>query len=382
MMAPPAAAGLRRPRRRPDVRGDVPIDPVRSAITLVAVAAGAVVVHIVFWRAVFRFGWRTELGRALQQELRWPVRWLTATVAVLVTLPVTDLAPETIARAIHATLIVVILATAWVALRTIRVGTQSALTRLDLDMRDNLLARRRLTQVTLMRRLASVGVAVFAGAAILLTFPSARSVGASLLASAGLAGLIAGLAARTTLGNMIAGLQIAFAEPIRLDDVVVVEEEWGNIEEITLTYVVVRLWDKRRLILPTTYFVDRPFENWTRQHAQVLGAVTFHLDHRAPVEAMRQELLRCLETNPRWDGDAWVLQVVDTTETTMIVRALVTAEDAPTVWDLRCDVREHLIAWLVEHHPEALPVRRVAMTDGGATAADQDRMIDISSASP
>lgn len=358
----------------------MPFDPARSAITLVAVAAGAVVVHIVFWRAVFRFGWRTEMGRALQQELRWPARWLTAAVAVLVTLPVTDLAPATIARGIHATLILVILATAWVALRAIRVGTQSALARLDLDMRDNLLARRRLTQVTLMRRLAAVVVAVFAGAAILLTFPSARSVGASLLASAGLAGLIAGLAARTTLGNMIAGLQIAFAEPIRLDDVVVVEEEWGNVEEITLTYVVVRLWDKRRLILPTTYFVEQPFENWTRQHAQVLGAVTFHLDLRAPVDAMRQELLRSLETNPRWDGDVWVLQVVDTTETTMIVRALVTAQDAPTVWDLRCDVREHLIAWLVEHHPEALPVRRVAMTDGEAT--DHDRVMDISSASP
>ncbi|MBW3619175.1 MAG: mechanosensitive ion channel family protein [Actinobacteria bacterium] len=358
------------------------IDPLTSTLTLVAVAAGAIAVHVVFWRAVFRFGWRSEVARTLQRELRWPARLLTAAVAVLATLPVLDLSAEVIGRGVHLTLIVVILAAAWVALRAIRVGTESTLARLDLTTRDNLLARRRLTQTTLLRRLASVGVAVFAGAAILLTFPSARSVGASLLASAGLAGLIAGLAARSTLGNMIAGLQIAFAEPIRLDDVVVVEEEWGNVEEITLTYVVVRLWDKRRLILPTTYFVETPFENWTRSHAQVLGAVTFHLDHRAPVAGMRQELLRCLESNPRWDGDVWVLQVIDTTETTMIVRALVTAEDAPTVWDLRCDVREHLIAWLAEHHPEALPTRRVALTDAEGTVRDQDRVIDISSASP
>ncbi|MBW3659698.1 MAG: mechanosensitive ion channel family protein [Actinobacteria bacterium] len=355
------------------------IDPVLSAVTLVAVAAGAIVVHIVFWRAVFRFGWRSDTARTLQHELRWPARWLTATVAVLATLPVTDLSPEATARAVHLAIIASIVAAAWLALRAIRVGTESALGRLDLATRDNLLARRRLTQMTLLRRLSSVGVALFAGAAILLTFPAARSIGASLLASAGLAGLIAGLAARSTLGNMIAGLQIAFAEPIRLDDVVVVEGEWGNVEEITLTYVVVRLWDKRRLILPTTYFVETPFQNWTRSHAQVLGSVTFHLDHRAPVEAMRQELLRCLETNPRWDGDVWVLQVIDTTDTTMTVRALVTAEDAPTVWDLRCDVREHLIAWLVEHHPEALPTRRVDVA--GDQLRGQERVIDISSAS-
>jgi small-conductance mechanosensitive channel len=190
---------------------------------------------------------------------------------------------------------------------------------------------------------------------MLLTFPQARAAGTSLLASAGIVGVIVGVTARSTVGNLIAGLQIAFAEPIRLDDAVVVEGEWGNIEEITLTYVVVRIWDRRRLVLPCSYFVEHPIENWTRYSADIVGTVHLHVDYTTPVEEVRAEFERVLAASKLWNGQTAVLQVVDTTERTMVLRALVSADSAPTAWDLRCEVREQLLAWLQQQHPGALP---------------------------
>jgi small-conductance mechanosensitive channel len=199
--------------------------------------------------------------------------------------------------------------------------------------------------------------------AMLLTFPAFRAAGASVLASAGIAGVIAGFAAQSLLSNVIAGMQIVFSEALHLDDVVVVEGEWGRIEEITLTYVVVRIWDDRRLVLPTSYFLSKPFENWTRTEAAVVGVVELDLDWSIPVEALRSELELAVKENERWDGRNCTLQVTDATGSFVRARALVSAADAPTLWDLRCDVRERLVEWIRDNHPDALPRLRAQVID-------------------
>jgi hypothetical protein len=203
-----------------------------------------------------------------------------------------------------------------------------------------------------------VVLVVCAIAGILLTFPSARALGASLLASAGLISIVAGLAAQSSLANMFAGLQLAFTDAIRVDDVVVIDDEWGRIEEITLTYVVVHVWDDRRLILPSTYFTTTPFENWTRRAADLLGTVELDLDWDVPVEQMRAELVRLLDHTDLWDRRVGVLQVTDAVGGYVRVRALASAVDAPTLFDLRCYVREGLVAWLQDVAPQAIPRSR------------------------
>lgn len=243
----------------------------------------------------------------------------------------------------------------WVVGAVFAIIMDLALPRYRTDVRDNRQARRVHTQANVVRRLGSLVLAMVAVGAMLLTFPAFRTAGASLLASAGIAGVIAGFAAQSLLGNVIAGMQLVFSEAVNLDDVVVVEGEWGRVEEITLTYVVVRIWDDRRMLLPTSHFMSTPFENWTRNEAAVIGTVELDLDWSVPTAAMREELEHALKENERWDGRVCVLQVTEATGSLVRVRALVSAADAPTLWDLRCDVRERLVDWVRDHHPEALP---------------------------
>jgi small-conductance mechanosensitive channel len=214
-----------------------------------------------------------------------------------------------------------------------------------------------------------VVVVVFAVAAALLSFPGAQAAGASLLASAGLASVIAGLAAQSTLSNVFAGMQLAFSDAIRIDDVVIVEDEFGRVEEITLTYVVVKLWDQRRMVLPSTYFTTTPFENWTRQTSDLIGAIMLDLDWRLDVDALRAELDRILADAPLWDGRVANVAVTDATGGRIEVRVLVSARDAPTLWDLRVLVRERLVAWVRTEAPEALPGQRVIGGGGGDAEA-------------
>lgn len=197
---------------------------------------------------------------------------------------------------------------------------------------------------------------------MLMTFPAIRQIGAGLLASAGLAGLIVGMAMKNTLSSLIAGIQIAFTQPIRLEDAVVVEGEWGWIEQIEMTYVVVRIWDLRRLILPLSYFIEHPFQNWTRQSADLLGAVTLNVDYTVPVEEVRKELRRIVESTDKWKGEVCALQVTDADKQTIQLRALVDARDSGTAWDLRCYVREKLIQFLQDKYPHALPRLRAEFT--------------------
>jgi hypothetical protein len=253
-------------------------------------------------------------------------------------------------------------AVAWLVAALLLVAEDAALARFRTDVPDNRRARQVHTQVVVLRRVTVAAVAVLAVGAMLMTFPQARSAGASLLASAGLIGVIAGLAAQSVLGNMFAGMQLAFSDAVRLGDVVVVEGEWGRIEEITLSYVVVHVWDDRRLVLPTSYFAGKPFENWTRKSASLLGTVELDVDWSVPVEPMRDELRRVLSDSWLWDGRVCVLQVTDAVSGLVRVRAVISAIDAPTLWDLRCLVREHLVAWVRSHHPDALPRLRAELT--------------------
>lgn len=310
-------------------------------------------------RVVFRLSRADDFAREARTRCRWLSRTTLALVAMLAATPLTDLAEEPRRTVVHVLLVAAIVSGTATLLRLTGAAEQAMLARYDLATEDNAFARGRHTRITIARRLVSVVLLVAGIGAVLLTFESARTVGTSLLASAGIAGVVAGVAAQSTLGNVVAGIQLLVAEPLSLDDVVVVEGEWGNIEQITLTYVVVRTWDRRRLVLPTSYFVSTPFENWTRHGSQVIGAVTWELDHRTPVDALRAEFHRQVEAHPLWDGDVAVVQVIDTTSTTISVRGLVTARNASHAWDLRCAVREGVVAWLVATHPEALPATRL-----------------------
>jgi small-conductance mechanosensitive channel len=228
-----------------------------------------------------------------------------------------------------------------------------------LDVPDNLAARRIYTQVSVIRKIIVTAVVVLATGSILMLFDPVRQFGTSILASAGIAGIVLGFAAQKTLGNVLAGVQIALTQPLLIGDIVVVEGEFGQIEEISLTYVTVRTWDLRRMILPITYFVEKPFQNWSRVSTELLGTVLLYLDYQAPIAELREELKRLVENNPKWDRKVCGLQVTDTTkQNTIEVRALVSSSDPGKAFDLRCDVREGLIEFLSRNHPEALPRSR------------------------
>ncbi|MFI1967715.1 mechanosensitive ion channel protein [Streptomyces cinnamoneus] len=267
--------------------------------------------------------------------------------------------------------LVLIGACAWLAVRLATAVVEAGYARYAAGARDPARMRRVRTQVTLIRRVVTAAVAVVAVAAMLLTFPAMRTVGTSLLASAGLIGIVAGVAAQSTLGNLFAGLQIAFGDMVRIGDTVVVGGEWGTVEEITLTYLVVATWDERRITMPVSYFTSRPFENWSRGNARMTGTVFFHLDHAAPVDLLRERLHQVLKATLEWDGRAWSLVVTDTTPSTIQVRALMTAQNSDDIWALRCVVREELVSWLRREHPYALPRFNTAPAPGLEEAPDR-----------
>ena len=277
-----------------------------------------------------------------------------------------------IANVRHLTGLLLIAATTWLLVRAISGFADGVLAQHPSDVADNLQARRVLTQTRVLARTAMTVVMVAGGAMMLMTFPGARQVGASLLASAGVIGIVAGLAAKPVFSNLIAGLQIALAQPIRIDDVLVVEGEWGRVEEITGTFVVLKIWDERRLILPLSYFIEKPFQNWTRHSAQLLGSVFIYLDYGMPLAPLRAEVERIVKAAPEWDGRFFNLRVTDTTERTMQVRVLCTAATSGLAFDLRCSVREGLIEFMQREYPQFLPKMRIeadpAMAPSSATS--------------
>lgn len=344
--------------------------PFRAAILLGGAVAGALVVHAaVAWSAGRLVADSAGRDAALLRHGRAPLRAVLVVAATYIVIPLLGLPPGVEGSVRHIFLVGLIITISWLLLGLANAVQGIVERRFRTDTRDNLRARRVHTKIQLLRRVTTMVVAFLAAAAILVTFPGVREVGVSLLASAGVVGIILGIAARSTLSNLLAGLQVAFSEPIRLDDVVIVEGEWGRIEEIRTTYVVVRLWDLRRLIVPLSHFIERPFQNWTRQSADILGAVHLHADYRVPVDEVRTELEHILRDTELWDGETWNLQVVGAGERTIELRALMSAPDAPTAWNLRCHVREKLLDFLRREHPDSLPRTRAELKEGESAAA-------------
>jgi len=261
--------------------------------------------------------------------------------------------------------ILMIVSVAWLIIVSLRASKRAFLERYDTSKTDNLRSRKFHTQFNIMESIIIALVIIVSVGSILMLFDDVKRLGISLFASAGVAGIIIGFAAQRMIGAVLAGLQIAITQPIRLDDVVIIEGEWGRIEEITLTYVVVHIWDKRRLIVPTTYFFEKPFQNWTRTTAEILGTVFIYTDYKVSFEALREELTRLLESTPLWDKKVNVLQVTDAKPNGVEVRALMSARDSSTAWDLRVFVREKLIEFLQKNYPESLPKTRVLIQSDG-----------------
>jgi small-conductance mechanosensitive channel len=258
-----------------------------------------------------------------------------------------------------------VISIAWAIIVAVRVAKIHLLRKYDLSDADNLKSRKLYTQYNILERLVIFIIILIATAVALMLFDEVKNVGISLFASAGVAGLIIGFAAQKALGTVLAGLQIAITQPIRIDDVVVVEGEWGRIEEINLTFVVIRIWDSRRLVVPSTYFLDKPFQNWTRTSADILGTVYIYTDYTMPFEPLRKELTRLLESSSLWDKQANVLQITDAKQNTVEIRALMSAANSPDAWDLRVYVREKLIEFIQREYPQCLPRTRIELRDEG-----------------
>ncbi|MCU1570471.1 MAG: putative small-conductance mechanosensitive channel [Naasia sp.] len=343
-----------------------------TAAAIVALLAVAALGFAFRWMAGRR-GWPPSDVSRLRLPFRVLAIVVAAWIAVDLALPRGNEGGDTVA---HGFLIATIAAAAWFVCRILIFVVDLALAKYRTDVADNRVARRVRTQVLILRRLTIVLTVVVALAAILLTFPQAQAAGTSVLASAGLVSIIAGLAAQSALANVFAGMQIAFSGAIRVDDVVIVEEEWGRIEEITLTYVVVHIWDDRRMVLPSTYFTNTPFENWTRRTSELLGSVEFDLDWRVTPEEMRAEMHRVLNRTELWDKRVAVLQVTDAVGGFVRIRILVTAVDAPTLFDLRCYLREELVAWLHQKSPQSIPRQRVQLIEAEPPGRARSRAAD------
>lgn len=254
----------------------------------------------------------------------------------------------------HINTILLILSVGWILIKLTKALSYFFQKRLDINNTDNLKARKSLTQVKVFEHIIDTVIVIVTISISLLTFEEARNIGVSILTSAGILGIIVGLAAQKSIGMILAGIQIAITQPVRLDDVVVIEGEWGRIEEITLTYVVVKIWDERRLVLPITYLMEKPFQNWTRKNANILGTIFLYLDYAVPVDALRKQLTSIVENHDKWDKRVAIIQVTDTSERYMELRLLLSSSDSPSNWDLRVDVREKMIDFINKNILKAL----------------------------
>jgi small-conductance mechanosensitive channel len=337
--------------------------PVWSTLILIAAGVVGLVLHrlslILFKRLTPPRKVRTFF-ELFVENTRGPSRLAYVVFLVGAALPSVNFSASTTIVIAHVLLVGFVLLVGWTSIRASEIGATLYLHRFRTDVDDNLLARKHLTQVRILKRAADILIGLFTIGVALMTFDEVRQYGLSLFASAGAASLVVGLAARPLLTNLIAGVQIAITQPIRLEDAVIVEGEWGWIEEITSTYVVVRLWDWRRMVLPIAYFLEKPFQNWTRESGALIGSVFLYLDYSVPVQAVRDKLTEIAAESPLCDGKVINLQVSDARDSVIELRALVSARTAPQCWDLRCEVREKLIAFVQAEYPHALPHMRIA----------------------
>jgi small-conductance mechanosensitive channel len=331
----------------------------------IIIGAGLIglLVHFIVFRILGRVATKTAtvLDDSMVKHTSRPSKYLAFLLGINLTLPVIQISDNVlyIGNSIFHSLFIVSIA--WLIISLTAVGEDTLLSHFDIDTMDNLEARKIYTQTQTIRKILVAIIIIIAVALILMGFDSFRQLGTGILASAGLASLVIGFAAQKIFGNFLAGIQIAFTQPIRIDDVVIVENEWGKIEEITLTYVVVRIWDLRRLVLPISYFIETPFQNWTKTSAELLGTVFIYTDYTIPVNEVREELTRILKKSDKWDGKVCGLQVTDSKEHTMELRALMSADNSSNAWDLRCEVREKLVEFIQKTYPHALPKTRAEL---------------------
>jgi small-conductance mechanosensitive channel len=332
---------------------------------LVHALAFAVLRHAVKNRDVF---WRGVVERA-----RAKLRVLIIIVAIGIGVSVSPLDPGPSQQVRSVLLFCWILGLGWLAAGVLDMWTAVHLKKFNVAVEDNLVARKHLTQTRILQRVAKVVLIIVTVGLALMTISGFRQWGVSLLASAGVVGIIAGLALQPVLTNLLAGIQIALTQPIRIDDAVIVEGEWGNVEEITSTYVVVKLWDWRRMVLPLSWFITNPFQNWTRENARLIGTAMFYVDYAAPIDRLRDAFERIVRASTKWDGDVQVMQVTDITERVMQVRCLASARSAPIAFDLRCEIREKLMAFMRDECPEALPRDRLDFGSAPPAHPAEDR---------
>jgi len=344
----------------------------RTVLSLLLVAAisviGALLLHRLTIAALSRLAARTasRSDDLVLARIRKPLRWIYVAIALSLVqraIPLDDWMQKLWAQAAG---FIVPALMGWFAIAMLKAMADVVRIKADISTTDNLQARRKHTRIGILSRIGVFIILFLTICMMLMTIPGVRSVGVTLIASAGLAGLAVGAAAQPALKNLIAGIQLAFTEPIRIDDVVIIEGEWGRIEEIWLTFVVVRIWDDRRLVVPITKFLEEPFQNWTRSTSELMGSVMWYLDPSADVARLRTKLESVIRANPRWDGRFFNLQVTDMRADAMEVRALMTARDATVAFDLRCDVREEMLAFIRTEMPDALPRRRQEMVHSEA----------------
>jgi small-conductance mechanosensitive channel len=340
------------------------------AVSLLVLAA-AILVALAAHRFLFRLASRLVEGRdlfwrSLVQRTEGPIRLSLIIVGLACGASIAPLTAGESDALRHLLLVCFIALAGWVARTVLHIWTTIYLRRFKLDSEDNLLARKHTTQSRILQRVAALLIVLITVAAALMTFDGVRQYGVSLLASAGAAGIVLGLALQPLLKNLVAGIQLAVTQPIRLEDAVIVEGEWGNVEEINSTYVVVRLWDWRRMILPLSYFIEKPFQNWTREGASLIGTAFLHVDYTAPVSAMRRRLQEIADASPIWDRRVVNMQVTELTPQTMQIRMLVSASNAGRAFDLRCEVREKMITFLQAEYPYALPRGRAEIDSARA----------------
>ena len=348
------------------------------AISLVLIAGAVLLAWSLHWTVMWMLrrllARRSDFWRNLLARIHRPIRLALMLVLVGRAAGVAPLEPYETAALQQITLVLFVILVGWVVFIALDVASALYMKRFRIDVEDNLLARKHVTQLRILRRALGTLIVIVTAGFALMTISSVREWGVSLLAAGGAAGIIVGLSLQPLLTNLIAGIQIAMTQPIRIDDAVIVENEWGWIEEINATYVVVRLWDWRRLVVPLTYFIQTPFQNWTRETAALIGTAMIYVSHAAPIEAMRAKLKEICSASPLWDKRVVNLAVTDLRDRVMEVRCLASARNAPATFDLRCEIREKMIAWLQTAHPAALLYGRnltewVAQRDEGRTGA-------------
>jgi small-conductance mechanosensitive channel len=314
-------------------------------------------IYLVIFSLLSRIANRADslLNTILVDRMRAPARILLPLFALMLLTPSLSIPAALLDIVQHFFSLSLIVLITWLVITVTIASRDIIIRRYDIDAKDSFKARAVYTQLTMVIKVILVIVVIIALASMLMSFDKIRAIGVSILASAGIMGIIVGFAAQRSLSTLLAGLQIAITQPIKINDVVIVEGEWGIIEEITLTYVVVKIWDLRRLIVPVTFFLEKTFQNWTRSTTNILGTVFLYVDYTAPVAEIRHKLFEFLQGSKSWDRKVWGLQVTNTGERVLELRALMSAVDAPTAWDLRCEVREKLVAFLKETYPESLP---------------------------